>query len=817
MIMPQQKLQYPVGPHLRDFEMNSDSYKYSHWKFQDLGVTENYDYLTSRGGLFNDLTMFGAQAQFMKYMIGRRITPDSVRRTQKKLGRHFNNPNVFNYDAFMDIATRLDGRIPIRAWALPDGLSEIPVQTPLLTYVNTDPKHAAISGFLEPLKLQLWNPITIASLSQHIKKMIYKFLVETGTPEDIVWKLHNFGLRGTSSMESAEIGDAAHLVNFFGSDVVRTIDFINEFYSNGIFDDDGDPTYCPCFSVVATEHSVMTQRGPVGEPGLVKEIMQRYPTGILSLVGDSYNIFDFASKIIGTNLHTEVIERAGIVVIRPDCYDDQTEILTEKGFVPFSEYKSHPTSLTPVAQYHEDGSIDFVEPTKYYEESYEGPMYHFTNAFHIDLLVTPNHRMIRRRRSDQKIDVIKAEDAKYNFRWQHIHGGKLAGSAELSAIEKILIAFQADGSFNTTGPKTKIRFNFTKQRKVQRMTALCENAGVDYHTSVEPGRPQNVQFYITLPNEPSKDFEWVLEILPHISGDWAQAFIEEMSYWDATRRTEDRFKYDTTIAVNAEVVQTLATLAGYRTCYSIAPDERKEIFSDVHTVHVCLWDYTDGQSINVEQVPYKGKVYCVQVPSGMLIIRRNGKVSVCGNSGDPIPVMMKVMWELGEKFGWEINNKGYRVLGNRADGGFGKIKVLQGDKNDFDAIYNMLRAFKGAQWSADNIATFGMGGALLQASTRDTQKMAVKLSSMTKDGKWIDINKDPITDPGKGSKAGRFAVVYETNPVTGERRMVTKKLVQGEPEPEGNLLREIFRDGELLIHENFETVRARANEWMKTA
>jgi nicotinamide phosphoribosyltransferase len=198
------------------------------------------------------------------------------------------------------------------------------------------------------------------------------------------------------------------------------------------------------------------------------------------------------------------------------------------------------------------------------------------------------------------------------------------------------------------------------------------------------------------------------------------------------------------------------------------------------------------------------------------VIERAGVVVIRPDSGDPVSTMMKVMWELGEKFGWAINGKGYRVLGREDEKATGKIKVLQGDKNDFDAIYNMLRAFKGAQWSADNIATFGMGGQLLQASTRDTQKMAVKLSSMTRNGEWVDIHKDPITDPGKGSRAGRFAVVYETLP-SGERRMVTKNLKQGEPEPEGNLLREIFCNGDLMVHESFETVRARADEWMTQA
>src|ERR1035437_1572888 len=79
---------YWQGSSERDFEMSSDGYKYAHWMFQDLGVTENYDYLTSRGGMFDKLVMFGAQAQFMKHLVGCRVTPESVKRTAKKVARY---------------------------------------------------------------------------------------------------------------------------------------------------------------------------------------------------------------------------------------------------------------------------------------------------------------------------------------------------------------------------------------------------------------------------------------------------------------------------------------------------------------------------------------------------------------------------------------------------------------------------------------------------------------------------------------------------------------------------------------------------------
>ena len=90
--------------------------------------------------------------------------------------------------------------------------------------------------------------------------------------------------------------------------------------------------------------------------------------------------------------------------------------------------------------------------------------------------------------------------------------------------------------------------------------------------------------------------------------------------------------------------------------------------------------------------------------------------------------------------------------------------------------------------------------------------MKIALSSyVDKDGVWHDVNKDPITDPGKYSKAGRFAVVRENGDI------VTKILKNGDPLPADNLLRPIYRFGEMLVHDKFETVRGRADAWMPKA
>src|ERR1700733_966655 len=99
------------GSSERIFAKRTDGYKPSHWLFYEPGISEMYDYLTSRGGMFGELTMFGAQALCMKYLCGSVITPKQVTTARKFYKAYYGMDDVFNHEAWMDIATRLDGRL----------------------------------------------------------------------------------------------------------------------------------------------------------------------------------------------------------------------------------------------------------------------------------------------------------------------------------------------------------------------------------------------------------------------------------------------------------------------------------------------------------------------------------------------------------------------------------------------------------------------------------------------------------------------------------------------------------------------------------
>lgn len=122
------------------------------------------------------------------------------------------------------------------------------------------------------------------------------------------------------------------------------------------------------------------------------------------------------------------------------------------------------------------------------------------------------------------------------------------------------------------------------------------------------------------------------------------------------------------------------------------------------------------------------------------------------DSGDPETIIIKLLNILGKKFGYTVNEKGYMVLNY--------VRLIQGDGVNPIAIRSILGHMTSLGWSADNIA-FGMGGGLLQQVDRDTQKFAMKCSAAKIDGKWVSVQKDPITDPGKKSKAGRVTLMKD--------------------------------------------------------
>lgn len=324
----------------------ADAYKYSHHKLYMPGTTKVYSYLESRGGKFDETVFFGLQYVLKEYLEGAVITTADIDEAEALLLEVFGRNDVFDRKNFDYIVEKHGGRLPVRIKAVPEG-SAIPVSNVMMTIENTDPKCFWLTNFLETLLMQMWYPITVATLSREIKKVVKRYYEQTatvGAEAGIDFVLNDFGFRGVSSVESAGLGGAAHLVNFLGSDTLAGSMLAKKYYK---------ATKAYGMSIPATEHSICTVLGEQGEKEVFKHILDTFPTGIVACVSDSFNIFRACEEYWGEDLKNQILERDGRLVIRPDSGDPiQTllkifEILFNKfGFVTNSKgYKVLPTQV----------------------------------------------------------------------------------------------------------------------------------------------------------------------------------------------------------------------------------------------------------------------------------------------------------------------------------------------------------------------------------------------------------------------------------------------------------------------------------------
>ena len=295
--------------------LNTDSYKVSMFKQYPAGTTGVYSYIESRGGRYDRTVFFGLQAFIKEYLLDP-ITQADIDIAEEILTAH---GEPFNREGWQYILDKHNGYLPVVIRAVPEG-TVVPVKNVLATIENTDPKAFWLTTWLETALLRaVWYPTTVATQSYFAKQTILYFLEETGDPGTIDFKLHDFGARGVSSMESAGIGGAAHLVNFKGSDTISGMLFAREYYNAGVAG----------FSIPAAEHSTITSWGRDREVDAYRNMLNQFakPGSVVAVVSDSYDVFNAAENMWGGELRQQVIDSGATIVIRPDSGDAETVII----------------------------------------------------------------------------------------------------------------------------------------------------------------------------------------------------------------------------------------------------------------------------------------------------------------------------------------------------------------------------------------------------------------------------------------------------------------------------------------------------------
>jgi nicotinamide phosphoribosyltransferase len=189
------------------------------------------------------------------------------------------------------------------------------------------------------------------------------------------------------------------------------------------------------------------------------------------------------------------------------------------------------------------------------------------------------------------------------------------------------------------------------------------------------------------------------------------------------------------------------------------------------------------------------------------ILNRDGKVVIRPDSGDPVQIIcgnpkgnndnerkgvIQLLWET---FGGSTNSKGFKELDSH-------IGAIYGDSITVERATQICERLKEKGFASTNVV-LGIGSYTYQYNTRDTFGFAMKATYGEVNGQGREIFKDPITDDGtKKSAKGLMKVELENGTYKLIDQVTWEKEKQGE-------LKEVFRDGKLLIDQTLTEIRQR--------
>lgn len=354
--------------------------------------------------------------------------------------------------------------------------------------------------------------------------------------------------------------------------------------------------------------------------------------------------FELDQKIVGLHM-SEVTMLSGSNA----CVDCDTEYFNGTEWKKISEYQSG----EKVLQYNADGSAELVIPQRYIKSPCN-VLYLLQSVTGVDQCVSINHNLVY---MTSKGNLAKKSVA--NFLAQHNASssgfmGKFyttfryeqGDGIELNEWEiRLMCAIICDGHFqNNFKDKNVVRINIKKKRKKQRLERLLDMAHIEYRK--EQYNPKDAEYNTYFFHAPRKENEF--------SSYWYSCTAEQLAivadeilYWDGNISNKKRCNSSFTSInkKNIDFIQFAFASIGIRA--SIHIDDRvgrfhsggKYMYKSIcYKLVICSTRNPSLRNPKKKKTipayrPKDGYKYCFTVPSGMLVMRRNGNINITGNSG----------------------------------------------------------------------------------------------------------------------------------------------------------------------------------------
>lgn len=360
--------------------------------------------------------------------------------------------------------------------------------------------------------------------------------------------------------------------------------------------------------------------------------------------GISYQPLENATDIYQTTKSGKIYKNGCISGF--NCFDKDTEVLTNKGWKLFYELNGSELMFTLNTQ---TKTSEWQKPLCYYKGFHKGKMMQL-KSYTSDLLVTPNHNMLYYTQRKKELRFKEAQNISKNdilycgLNWhdnidKDIQVGKTIVKANLFC--RLLGYWLADGSVqDKTSIKIAQQNNDVMWESLQELPFRLWR---DKNKIVIRNKDLHDLFMQLGTCQTKKVFEWVKELSRSSLQELLNAYIFTDGYKTKPSKLNgyEKRPHQSIFTTNKQLCADLCEIAlkcGYRPKVETRHSQGKEqqfkngvytLNYDLYTIHL---NYnTSFRYKSIEKVEYNDYVYCVEVPNHTLLVKRNGYIQWCGN------------------------------------------------------------------------------------------------------------------------------------------------------------------------------------------
>lgn len=314
-----------------------------------------------------------------------------------------------------------------------------------------------------------------------------------------------------------------------------------------------------------------------------------------------------------------------LLITEGECLLGECEVLTRHGWIQLKEYSGE-----EIMQIDANLHGSYVTPYAYIKKEYNGPLYTHKTGGNFSLTTTPGHNWVfynylgqltKRHAEDMPTSIGGVGRLPttiiYDGQGLNLNNDEIA----------LWLAVSADGSCTERKEFNHIRISLKKERKILRLRTILNNLSIKYTETVPSGRPEYTYFGFRVPKYMTKEFPF--SFVSETSLEQKRYILQEMVEWDGNNvSNRNQVEYSSKIYNNAVIIQSIAHTCGYMSTIM----KRKNKFGEWYKASILL----SKNSVSLQHGlkiddNYSGFVYCVTVPTGMILVREEQHIAITGN------------------------------------------------------------------------------------------------------------------------------------------------------------------------------------------